>query len=441
MGAAAVMAQLNLFSGAAEPVELRPATENLWLFDPDFGVKIPDDSADREIIVTNGVALCFPAWGMESFRSGALRKPPVRVNPGQVAFAPEMPRVARSQDAAQLILSGFGIGLGKSGERLQVRVRGKVAKDSRGELFEFPFFRLSEVVIASSGVSLSSDLIRELCEYGIRLSFIERSGRPYALVQSPAMTATVESRRAQLAAFDDGRGLEFARQIVRGKLRNQRNLLNYCGKYLRQADPERQGRLAAICGQLRQLELRARAVVGHSIGEKRSELMGIEGAAGRIYWDAFQLLIGGEQGFPGREHRGAVDAVNSLLNYGYGILYAHVWGAIVNAGLEPFAGFLHVDRPGKPSLVLDLVEEFRQPVVDRTVIAFLNLGQSVTMENGLLDGETRRCFGQKVVERLESPEPFRGKRYQLRSIVQMQARALAAFLRGRGVYRPFSFHW
>jgi CRISP-associated protein Cas1 len=112
----------------------------------------------------------------------------------------------------------------------------------------------------------------------------------------------------------------------------------------------------------------------------------------------------------GRVHRGADDALNALLNYGYGILYGHVWGAVANAGLEPFAGFLHVDRPGKPSLVLDLVEEFRQPVVDRTVIAFINLGQKAEMKEGLLDAGTRKAIAEKVLERLASTEPFRGQR-------------------------------
>src|SRR5205823_7661479 len=114
------------------------------------------------------------------------------------------------------------------------------------------------------------------------------------------------------------------------------------------------------------------------------------------YWEAVTEIISQKVEFLGREHVGATDAVNSLLNYGYGILYAQVWGAVINAGLEPFAGFLHVDRPGKPSLVLDLVEEFRQPVVDRTVIAFINLGQSMRMENGLLDQETRRAIAEKI---------------------------------------------
>jgi CRISPR-associated protein Cas1 len=133
--------------------------------------------------------------------------------------------------------------------------------------------------------------------------------------------------------------------------------------------------------------------------------------------------------------------VNSLLNYGYGILYGLVWGAVLNAGLEPFAGFLHVDRPGKPSLVLDLVEEFRQPVVDRPVLAHINLGEMMRMEGGMLDTETRKAIGAKILGRLESQESYRGKKYQVKSIIQMQARHLATFLREGKEYRPFAFKW
>ncbi len=114
---------------------------------------------------------------------------------------------------------------------------------------------------------------------------------------------------------------------------------------------------------------------------------------------------------------------------------------MLNAGLEPFAGFLHVDRPGKPSLVLDLVEEFRQPVVDRVVISHINLGQVIGMKEGLLDEETRKEFGARILERLESTEMVSGKKYQIKSIVQMQARRLCTFLRGEAEYKPFTFKW
>jgi len=107
--------------------------------------------------------------------------------------------------------------------------------------------------------------------------------------------------------------------------------------------------------------------------------------------------------------------------------------------LEPFAGFLHFDRPGKPSLVLDLVEEFRQPVVDRVVLAHVNLGESIKMQNGMLEAETKHAFADKIMARLLSPEPYRGKHYQIRSIIQQQARRAASFLRGDApAYKTFS---
>jgi CRISPR-associated protein Cas1 len=115
-----------------------------------------------------------------------------------------------------------------------------------------------------------------------------------------------------------------------------------------------------------------------------------------------------ECGFHAREHNPGGDAVNSALNYGYGVLYSHVWGAVMNAGLEPFAGLLHVDRSGKPSLVLDLVEEFRQPVVDRAVFTWLNKGGRLQLAKGLLDSSSREEVAARVLTRLTATEQHRG---------------------------------
>jgi CRISPR-associated protein Cas1 len=423
--------QLNLFTGE---LDSRAGLDGKgdsgiqgWLFDPDWNLVLPDDVAGKQISVDDGISISFPASRAD-------------VHPEPLVFGrrprpqPEPLAVSKSADSAQVLVSGFGVFLGKKSERLQVKV-GKKA------MYEFPLFRISEVVVASRGVSLSSDLLREFCERGIRLTFVESSGKPYAMLSSPILNATVESRRQQLLAYTDERGLEFARLIVRGKIRNQRHLLLYFGKYLKQSDPARYQSIEDAAAGLRKLELRARSVHGVSVEEKRAELMGLEGVAARLYWQGVRMIVEGRTEFLGRAHRGATDSVNSLLNYGYGILYAQVWGAVVNAGLEPFAGFLHVDRPGKPSLVLDLVEEFRQPVVDRSVIAFVNLGQRIGMSEGLLDHETRRAIGQDVLERLASYQVFRGRRYQMRSIIQMQARSLVSFLRGKSRYKPFSFRW
>ncbi len=100
-----------------------------------------------------------------------------------------------------------------------------------------------------------------------------------------------------------------------------------------------------------------------------------------------------------------------------------------------------MDRPGKPSLVLDLIEEFRQPVVDRAVIASLSKGLKLETREGLLAEESRRAVAGAVLERLESEAGFRGRRHRLKSIVQIQARNVARCLRSGEAYRAFAYKW
>jgi CRISPR-associated protein Cas1 len=327
-------------------------------------------------------------------------------------------------------------------------LRPRKAEDGNGaaprakpQQVELPLFQVSEIVVAGGGISISTDLIEECCERGIHLSFLTRSGQPFAMLSSPMLNATVLTRREQMAAYGDRRSSEVAKAIVRGKLGNQAALLKYFGKYLKTADPPAFERLSAV---VRGIEARRRevdGVAGERIDDARGSLLAIEGGAGRHYWSGVRTLLEGHATFEAREHRGAPDAVNSALNYGYGILYTQVWGALMNAGLEPFAGFLHVDRPGKPSLVLDLIEEFRQPIVDRAVIAMLTKGVKIETREGLLTDESRRTVASAVLERLESETGFRGRRHRLKSIIQIQARNVAGFLRGGEPYRSFAFKW
>jgi len=375
--------------------------------------------------------------GQLNLFTGELESLPIEVpdppQPGEIQVDDGITLI-KSEDNSQLLLSGFGLFLRKKSERLLVRKGDKL-------LYQFPFFRLNEVVIASRGIGFSSDLIEELCERGVRISFLDSRGQPYAMLTSPMLTATVQARREQLLAFSDTRGLMFAKAIVGGKIANQERLLRYFGKHVKKAAPDRFVTIEQTAKVLKEQRAKVATIEGNCIDDVRASLMGIEGMAGKLYWDGVRTIIGQRVEFFGREHRGAVDAVNSLLNYGYGVLYSQVWGAVLNAGLEPFAGFLHVDRPGKPSLVLDLVEEFRQPVVDRAVIAHLNLGEEIKLSQGMLETETRKLLVSRILERLQSTELYQGKRYQVRSIIQMQARRLASSLRGDAIYKAFAFKW
>jgi len=304
-----------------------------------------------------------------------------------------------------------------------------------------PLSRLRSVTVAGKGITVSSDLIAALVERGISLSFLSGRGNPVALLNSPGLGGTVQTRRSQLSAYHSPLGVCLAVEFIRGKLRNQKHQLQYSGKYLKPTDPARFNRLTRKIQALGALRKQLSTFQGENLSQVRDQLMGYEGTGARLYWEGVAILLEGRIHFPGRSTRGALDPVNSALNYGYGILYGQVSGAVVNAGLEIFAGFLHVDRPGKPSLVLDLVEEFRAPIVDRVILAIINQGIDLETDDRGLRPTTRKLIAHRILERLSTPVPYEGKRWPLGAIIQNQARHLAVAVRGERDYRAFASRW
>lgn len=344
-----------------------------------------------------------------------------------------------------LIVEEFGSFIGKHSERL-------IVTKGEAQLAQAPLLHLESVLIAGRGVSISADAVRECAERGIPIHFVSGSGSAYASLYSAGLTGTVLTRRAQLESFRDGRGLTAALAFASGKIQNQANLLKYMAKYRKETAPALYDELRLRADEVAdgvidlQTLMKSPEIVEEgrtTIDDWRESIMGIEGQAAKLYWGAIKQVLPESYGWPGREGRGATDPVNCALNYGYGILYGQAERALVLAGLDPYAGFAHVDRPGKPSLTLDFIEEYRQPVVDRTVIGLVNKGVKLEQdEHKRFTKETARMLAEKILERLESGEPYEGKRHPLRAIMQCQARHLATFLRGdRESYEAFVMGW
>jgi CRISPR-associated protein Cas1 len=242
--------------------------------------------------------------------------------------------------------------------------------------------------------------------------------------------------------MDNDPGLELARQFVVGKLSNQVALVKYLGKS--RDDPTVLGKLSQARAAVQESLQKARQLKKRrEAAGFRSSLMGAEGAAARSYWEAIAAVLADRVELPGRRHRGASDPVNAALNYGYGILYGKAWSATLLAGLEPYAGFLHVDRPGKPSFILDLVEEFRPAAVDRPVVSFFTRGSSLALDaDGKIESKSRRALADHVLRAIAARHPYHGKRHSLNGIIHQQARAVSAYLRGQSKgYRPFRMRW
>lgn len=322
----------------------------------------------------------------------------------------------------------------------QGRIR--VLRDKE-KLQEAPLVLLEQVIIASTGVAISSDAVRACCEHGIPIHFIGSRDRAYGMLHAAGLVGTIQTQRAQLAAYDDERGATLARAFVRGKLENQINLLRAMAKNRREKDPDCFQDVQTVVAEVRDALAAAEAVPGQTGDELRTRLLAAEGRGAARYWAGVRRLLLADLDWPGRRTQGATDPLNSAINYGYGILYGQVHRALLLAGLNPFGGFLHTDRPGKPSLELDLIEEFRQPVVDRTIFGLVNRGFDVTLDaGGRLDEATRQRLAEHILKRLEASDQYEGKRQRLKGILQSQARHIATFVRReRECYTPFVASW
>jgi CRISPR-associated protein Cas1 len=335
-----------------------------------------------------------------------------------------------------LIVEGKGAFIGKHQGRIRVYREQKMTHEA-------PLLHLRQIVIVDSGVSISSDVVQVCSEEGIAIHFLGRNGKNVAGLYAAGLVGTVLTRRAQLLAYNSQQSLTLGKAFVRGKLENQMNLVRYFGKS-REENRELTHTIHLVTGDFRDALYDLEGVQGECIADVREQIFSIEGRAAQKYWNIVKAILPESLQWPGRETRGAKDLFNTVLNYGYGVLYAQVEQAILLAGLDPYAGFLHADRPGKPSLALDLIEEFRQCVVDRTLIGLINKHVAFKQdEEALLTQETRSKIAEKVLERLDgSAELYEGKRQALRFILQYQARHLASFLRGdREQYKPFIAGW
>jgi CRISPR-associated protein Cas1 len=334
------------------------------------------------------------------------------------------------------VITEPGVFLGKTSKRA-------VVKKQRRVIMEILLKQLRHVIISTTGVTLSSAVIALCAREQVPIHFLTSHGEPLARLCTPLDTLG-NTGLQQLQAVHDGSGLVLAKTFVTGKLRNQFNLVKYYHKYRKHVDEDFARAFDDVEQQFDALlaDLRAFTPAG-DYDAMRQQLFAFEGRGGNLYWQMIRLLLEDDVEFAGRERQGATDLVNSLLNYGYDMLYPRVHHALVLAGLHPGISFLHSFQDGKPTLAFDLIEEFRPQAVDRAVFSMITKGEELAIDakTDRLTQETVRKLIQNILERLTTPIRYRSQEKSLQEIIHLQARLLAAHLHGKRRYRPFIGRW
>lgn len=324
-----------------------------------------------------------------------------------------------------VVIHEHGHALGITSERLVIR---------EAELPErhIPLRKISTISIQKSGISISSNLLSACARYGIKV-FIGNKAQELCCLQGNAQHAVVLNRINQIQFLtDDAQRYRLARAFIYGKIRNQRATVLYFHKQKVSNDKK-----IAAYQVADDLEVLAKQCHELPYSESwNSILMGLEGKAAATYWKLLSEHQWLGEHFQRRIGRGAQDAANQALNYGYGILASVVWNALSQAGLEVYLGALHAIRPGKPALVLDLMEEYRPWIVDRAVIKLR--GQ---LDSESLKVKTRKQLTADILTTLANPIPYKGKKVRLESVVQRQCYRLCGLFADEQKYHPVLFKW
>ena len=325
-----------------------------------------------------------------------------------------------------LYVTTQGAYLARDGETVAVRVEHETR-------LRVPLHTLGGIVCFGQ-VSCSPPLMQLCAERGVRISFLSENGRFWARVEGP-VSGNVLLRRQQYRWSDDlGQSAEIARTVVTAKIANQRVVLlralrdhpeMVAGSEVKAAGDDL-GRTLAVLQK------------PHSLDSVR----GMEGDAARRYFGVFDHLIVARKEeffFQERSRRPPLDNMNALLSFLYTLLVHDIRSALETVGLDPAVGFLHRDRPGRPSLALDLMEELRPVLADRLALSLVNRQQvkgkgfkTTETGAGVMDDETRKevlvAYQKRKQEELQ--HPFIDEKVALGLLPYVQALLLSRYLRG-----------
>lgn len=245
----------------------------------------------------------------------------------------------------ELVLNTYGVSLNRDNE-------GFVITTSEGRQ-RIPAVGISSIQI-SRGASISSDAVMLAVEKEIELLFMDKSGKPIGRVWSPKYGSISDIRKGQVNFVYSHDAVEWIKEIIRKKIENQQAMILMFSESAA-SDPA----VVKSIDRLEDYRTKIASLQGDIVQDIAHSLRGWEGVSSRIYFSTVNTFLPEQYRFEERTQHPAMDVANAFLNYGYGLMYGKVEGALIKAGIDPYVGVLHRDDYNRPVLAYDVIEIYR----------------------------------------------------------------------------------
>lgn len=318
----------------------------------------------------------------------------------------------------ELVLNTFGTSLSRDNEAFVI-----THKDGRQRI---PVVGIKSIQI-SRGAQITSDAVMLAIENEIEIMFMDKSGTPVGRVWSPKYGSISTIRKGQLNFTFTKDALLWIKGIISQKIENQQALL----LMMRTEDSTIDNLRNKSISRLEDYRTKISKLDGEIVSDVASQLRGWEGVSSKIYFETLNHFIPEEYRFAARSQHPAMDVVNALLNYGYGLLYGKIEGALIKSGIDPYVGIMHRDDYNRPVLVYDVIEIYRIWV---DYVVYSLVAQRVitddyysVREDGSywLEGLGRRVLIQSMNDYLEEVVNQRGVSRSRATQIQLYAQSLA----------------
>lgn len=245
----------------------------------------------------------------------------------------------------ELILNTFGVSLNRDNEGFVINTR-----DGKQRI---PAVGIDSIQI-SRGAQITSDAVMLAIEKEIEVMFMDKTGKPIGRIWSPRYGSISTIRKGQLNFTYSHNAVEWIKEVLLKKIENQQALMLLFnnGNHPEVKTEKNIARLEDYRTKIRKLD-------GEIVNDIAPMLRGWEGQASRIYFSTINTFLPEQYRFSVRSQHPALDITNAFLNYGYGILYGRIEGALIKAGVDPYIGILHRDDYNRPVLVYDIIEMYR----------------------------------------------------------------------------------
>lgn len=332
----------------------------------------------------------------------------------------------------KLIIEGYDKSIHKKDNQIVIKEQHKLKDNILAE-------KITDITILGKGY-ITFDALQLIADYNIKLISMDYHGNIEYILESPVDQDNIKLRKKQYHASENNDSIIISKEIIKSKLLNQKYTLKTLNK-TRKIDSITED-ITKLNTYIEQLE---NLTPTYSITKTKTQILGIEGKASTKYWNSIKTILPPSVNFEKRTKKPAKDLVNAMLNYGYAILASEITKNITLSGLDTYCGFLHFDLNNRKSLTYDIIEEFRQQIVDKAVLTLINTKQVTTNDydqtSNMLTLDARKLIISNIMNKINSQIIYKKEKTTYANIIEKQVKGIKNYLIKGTPYAGFYLRW